>query len=83
MAFPANPVFVAGDTDTVRGIRLNPPSSYKIINYVDSTGCVSCKLLLPAWNLFIAELDSLTRGQVPVYFVMNGCYPLLFMIYKI
>lgn len=64
--FPRQPVFVVNGVDTVHGIDVDA-SSYKIINYVDSVGCVSCKLLLPLWKRFIAELDSVTGGSVPVY----------------
>lgn len=64
--FPRQSVFVVNGVDTVHGIDLDAPS-YKIVNYVDSAGCVSCKLSLPLWKKLIAELDSVTNGSVPVY----------------
>ena len=32
---------------------------YRIVTYVDSIGCTSCKLQLPKWKQLIAETDSL------------------------
>lgn len=34
-------------------------ADYKIINYVDSTGCVSCRLKLPLWDNVINEFASI------------------------
>lgn len=39
--------------------------------YVDSVGCTSCKLQLHKWSEFIAEVDSLTSGSVPVLFFFH------------
>jgi len=43
-------------------------SSYKILLYVDSTGCSSCRLKLPEWKQIIAEADSLFAGEVDFLF---------------
>lgn len=32
---------------------------YRIVNYVDSTGCTSCRLKLPLWEETINEFRSL------------------------
>lgn len=45
-----------------------PKSEYKIISYIDSTGCASCKLRLSQWKEFINQLDSL--GNFPILFFM-------------
>ncbi|MDR1338499.1 MAG: DUF1573 domain-containing protein [Prevotellaceae bacterium] len=42
--------------------------SYKILMYVDSVGCISCKLRLPDWNVVLAEADSLFSGKVDFLF---------------
>jgi hypothetical protein len=41
-------------TDIVRENK----NSYKILNYVDSTGCTGCKLGMDKWKLYIQEMDS-------------------------
>ncbi|GHV65411.1 hypothetical protein FACS1894199_06030 [Bacteroidia bacterium] len=41
LVFPANPIFTRYVTDTVDYRIQN--SEYKVLVYVDSTGCTSCK----------------------------------------
>ena len=48
-----------------------PHSSHKILMYVDSIGCTSCKQQLHKWKEFIEEVDSLTYGTVPVIFIFH------------
>jgi hypothetical protein len=33
-------------------------NSYKILNYVNSTGCTGCKLGMTKWKLYIEEMGS-------------------------
>ena len=42
--------------------------NYKILLYVDSVGCTSCRLQLPEWKQLIAEADSLFSGGVDFLF---------------
>ena len=42
--------------------------NFKILLYVDSTGCSSCRLKLPEWKRIIAEADSLFNGEVDFLF---------------
>jgi hypothetical protein len=43
-------------------IRINDQiKDYKILLYVDSTGCISCKLRLYLWNICIEELGVKSR----------------------
>ena len=44
---------------------------FKIITYVDSIGCASCKLQLHRWKELIAEVDSVTSGTVPFLFYFH------------
>lgn len=69
VVFPANMIFTKYGKDTIE--YEIPPSSYKILMYVDSIGCTSCKLQLHKWKEFIQEVDSLTYGAVPVIFVFH------------
>lgn len=62
--FPDDIVFTHFGQDTVQ--YQIPESDYKILLYVDSVGCTSCKLQLNKWKEFIAEIDSLTSETVPV-----------------
>lgn len=64
--FPDNPVFTRFVTDTVP-YRI-PKTDYKVVVFVDSVGCISCKLQLPKWKEFIHEVDSLSDGNVPFVF---------------
>ena len=66
ICFPDNPVFTRFVTDTV-SYRI-PKSDYKVVVFVDSVGCISCKLQLPRWKEFMYEVDSLSDGNVPFIF---------------
>ena len=66
ICFPENPVFTRFVTDTVH-YRI-PKSDYKVVVFVDSVGCISCKLQLPKWKEFMHEVDSLSDGNVPFVF---------------
>ena len=67
--FPKGLVFTRHGRDTTD--YTIPPSSHKILMYVDSIGCTSCKLQLHKWKEFIEEVDSLTYGTVPVIFIFH------------
>ena len=67
--FPTNLIFTKHGRDTMD--YEIPLSTYKILMYVDSVGCTSCKLQLHKWKEFIQEVDSLTYGSVPVIFVFH------------
>ena len=68
--FPENPVFTRQLGDTVN-FRI-PEAEYKVLVYVDSVGCTSCKLQLPKWKEFIAYVDSVSGGQVPFLFFFQS-----------
>ena len=46
-------------------------SSYKILLYIDSTGCTSCRLKLFEWKNLINEFDTLSSVKVGFIFVIN------------
>lgn len=48
--------------------KIQTEIEYKLVVYVDSTGCTSCKLRLPAWKEFMSEVDSLAFGSVQFLF---------------
>lgn len=47
-----------------------PMTPYKIVTYIDSLGCSSCKLRLPAWKEFINQLNSIGLN-VPILFFIH------------
>lgn len=65
----SNLIFTKHGKDTIK--YEIPSSPYKILMYVDSIGCTSCKLQLHKWKEFIIEVDSLTHGTVPILFVFH------------
>ncbi len=67
--FPENIVFSSYGQDTTEYEM--PDSGYKVLLYVDSLGCTSCKLQLHKWSEFIKEVDTLTKGQLPVLFFFH------------
>ena len=70
IVFPKNPTFTILGNDTVD--FMIKKSNYKVVVYVDSTGCVSCKLRLKEWKEFIAYVDSVSGGQVPFLFFFQS-----------
>ena len=67
--FPTHSVFTIQGKDTVEFNYLD--ADYKVITYVDSIGCTSCKLQLHRWKELIAEFDSVTSVSVPFLFYFH------------
>ncbi len=44
---------------------------YKVLLYVDSMGCTSCKLRMPEWRKIIKEADSIAPDQIGFLFFFN------------
>ena len=70
IVFPQNMAFTRFVTEPV-DYRI-PDAEYKVLVYVDSVGCTSCKLQLPKWKELIAHVDSATNGNVPFIFVFQS-----------
>ena len=64
--FPAHSVFTIQGKDTVNFEFKD--ADYKVVTYIDSVGCTSCKLQLHRWKDLVTEVDSLTDGAVPFLF---------------
>lgn len=67
--FPVRSVFTVIGRDTVDFDFMD--AKYKVVTYIDSTGCVSCKLQLNRWKQLIAKIDSVTHGNVPFLFYLH------------
>lgn len=62
-------IFTRYATDTVDYSYAN--ALYKVFVYVDSIGCLSCKLQLPKWKQIITELDSITNHHISYLFIFD------------
>lgn len=69
IVFPKKTVFTVMVSDTVPYPFAD--AEYKVLVYVDSIGCTSCKLKLSNWLTFIEQLDSASDRQVPVLFFVH------------
>lgn len=69
IVFPENAVFTRYLTDTTD--YQIPQSEYKVLIYVDSAGCTSCKLQLHKWKELIEYTDSVTQNKVPFLFFFH------------
>ena len=70
IVFPENLIFTRYLTDTT-DFRI-PQSEYKVLVYVDSIGCTSCKLQLHKWKELIEYTDSVTQEKVPFLFFFHS-----------
>lgn len=67
--FPKQNIFTIQTKDTV-SVDLYAPIQ-KVLVYVDSIGCTSCRLQLHEWKKFIAEVDSATKESVLFLFFLT------------
>jgi hypothetical protein len=65
--------------DTVKYV-IDGNKEYKILFYIDSTGCTSCKLHLHLWKMYIKELNSIVDFKF--YFYPKTEAELLFLLNK-
>lgn len=70
IVFPENLIFTRYLTDTT-DFQI-PQSDYKVLVYVDSIGCTSCKLQLPKWKALIEYTDSVTQEKTPFLFFFHS-----------
>ena len=70
VVFPPQAVFTVQGKDTVAFRWQDSP--YRIVTYVDSIGCASCKLQLPKWKQLMVETDSLFgKGRLEYVFFFH------------
>lgn len=68
VVFPFFSTWVINGMDTVP-CTFN--GSLKILNYIDSSGCVACKAQLPLWSDLINTINSFASNQVDFLFFIN------------
>ena len=66
--FPKRCYFSSFLTDSV-SVDVENGSNYKILVYADSLGCLSCKLQLKEWKLFMEETDTLPVSVQYLFFI--------------
>lgn len=68
IVFPENSIFTIQGKDTV---NFKPNTDFKIVTYIDSTGCTGCKLQLLEWQDFMQEVDSVSNKNVSFIFYFH------------
>ena len=66
--FPANLTFTVQYEDTIDFPILG---KYKILTYVDSIGCISCKLQLGQWKAFMESINNAEMETVRFFFFFS------------
>lgn len=73
ITFPSNNIFINVHGDTIPFDISH--YDYKVISYIDSLGCVSCKFKLPYWTAFIDEAEKYAKGNfICLLFVNSNNY---------
>ena len=67
--FPEHSVFTVQGKDTVDFAFRD--ADYKVVSYIDSTGCTSCKLKLDSWKEFIEEVQKQSGKKVSFLFFFH------------
>ena len=68
--FPTQSVFTIQGRDTVNFDFIN--ADYKIVTYVDSVGCMGCKLFLSRWKSFITQVESIVDKRTVFLFYIHS-----------
>lgn len=68
--FPDSCLFISYEGDSILQNKMIG-KGFSIVSYVDSIGCMSCKLHLEQWKEIIAEFDTLTQNKVNFLFFFN------------
>ncbi len=71
--FPENVLLAKHAKDTIP--YTIPNAEFKVLLYVDSTGCAECKLKLDKWRQFGEQLDSISDEKVPFLFFIQSKDP--------
>lgn len=70
VCFPEDTQLLSFIGDSIYKYNLRS-TDYAIITYVDSIGCMSCKLQLPEWEKLIDTVDSVSGGTVSCLFFFH------------
>ena len=67
--YPTNTIYTVLGMDTVTFDTSH--AQYKILTYIDSIGCISCKLKIGQWKELIYYLDTVMTGNVSFLFFFH------------
>lgn len=68
--FPTRSTFTIQGRDTVDFDFID--ADYKIVTYVDSVGCMGCKLFLSRWKSFITQVESIVDKKIVFLFYIHS-----------
>lgn len=68
--YPADLKFCSFKKDSMYNLQM-PVREYTIVSYVDSIGCMSCKLQLQDWKLLISHLDDSFKEKVSCLLIFH------------
>lgn len=63
--YPSEAIFTIYGKDTLINYTKSGVD-YSIVSYIDSLGCLSCKLQAQAWKNFMKTIDSISKSAVPI-----------------
>lgn len=69
IVFPEDVTYTLYGEDTI--LMDEHDLCYKILTYIDSVGCVGCRLNLDRWLLFAEQIDTLFEGKVSLRFFIH------------
>ncbi len=64
--FPENMVFTKYTSDTI--VSPSMDTDYKILMYINNSGCMNCRMNLLGWESFIKSIDTITTASVSFLF---------------
>lgn len=67
--YPSNMLLTSIDGDSI--VFDGTKCKYTIVSYLDSIGCLSCRLKLSDWDLFVKQLNVEMQSSVCVLFVIH------------
>lgn len=57
--------------DTTDTVKYNIDANYKMLMFVDSVGCLSCRLKLKEWERFNDDVDSIVGKHIPLIIIVQ------------
>lgn len=68
--FPPNVQFVNNISQKEETLNLN--KKFKLVTYIDSIGCIACKLKMHLWKDLIKEFENVSQNNISFVFIINS-----------
>lgn len=52
--------------------KINLDKEFKVLTYIDSIGCIACKLKMHLWKDLIKEFEDVTKDNISFIFIINS-----------